>query len=48
MILLLLSTSFPALTPLALILALSGELLSASLFFRAVDVPGMPGGINAK
>jgi len=48
MILLLLSTSFPALSPLAFILALAGELLSASLFFRAVDAPGMPGGINAK
>lgn len=47
-LLLLLSTTSPSLSPLAFIVVLSAEVLSASLFFRAVDAPGMPGGIIAK
>lgn len=38
---------YPPLAGIGFVLTLSGELLERTIFFRAVDAPGMPGGVGA-
>tara|TARA_R110000850_G_scaffold25755_9_gene73986 strand:+ start:581 stop:1267 length:687 start_codon:yes stop_codon:yes gene_type:complete len=44
----LLAVSNPSLAPLAFLFILSGELIARHLYFRAVEVPKMPGGVPSK